>query len=317
MLLVCDTRYRDNDFEVRYLLLCGVPLLILLALQGQALVRGAPARLAAAGRLGTAAGALCLLTAADLFAWKETRPAALADTDQAKAIRMADYVRQQPLAVERVYIQGLPGYAEVARVTDGERFYIAFHPQEGRLEQYDYYLTAQDAAAQDGQALVALTAGTDPSGLPVYLREALTWYDSMDEWNFYLANDLPLDGVVGLPAGDKMVDYPDSPAYTCVGEVDSRRRLHAVGEADVPWVIRSPTLPLAGWTDITLDCAGLQGEGGELELWQGETRLTAVPLQQGPVSISGVAAGDYILKVSLPEGCSATLGPITFAKSGA
>lgn len=152
--------------------------------------------------------------------------------------------------------------------------------------------------------------------LPAYIRGALTWYDTLGDYQLYLAGTLPLDGVVGLPVGEYMLDFPSSPVYTFAGEIDDRHRLHAEGAADVPWVIRSATLPLHCMADISLTVADLQGEGGELELWVGEDKLMTAPLQEGETAFSGVAAGAYILKVSLPEGTSAILGPITFAKSG-
>lgn len=318
MLLVCDTRYRPGDFEVRYLLLCAVPLLILLSTRLTDLAALEPARLAAAVRLGAGAGvgAGLLMVCTDLFAWQNTRAAALYDTLQRIGSELAAYVTAMEEPVQTVYIPEQSGIAECARVVDTGHIYLTFGVQDGSLKQYDEYIGKLEAVNQQGPSLVLLRSEDQPESLPPYLRNALTWYGTLGDYQLYLAGTLPLDGVVGLPLGDFMQDYPDSPVYTCYGTMDDQRRLHAAGEAGIPWVIRSATLPLGDWTDIALTCADLQGEGGALELWIGEDKLMTVPLQEGEVCISGVAAGEYILKVSLPEGASATLGPITFTRSG-
>lgn len=316
VLLVCDTRYRSNDFEVRYLLLCAVPLLILLANRLEEMASLEPARLGLAVRVGTGAGMCALMVLTDLFAWKDTRPAALYDTEQRIGAQVAAYVTAMQEPVKTIYIPGQAGVAGCARVADREHAYFAFGAQDGCLKQYDEYLYKLDVTEQQGPSLVLLRSEDKMEALPAYIRGALTWYDTLGDYQLYLAGTLPLDGVVGLPVGEYMLDFPSSPVYTFAGEIDDRHRLHAEGAADVPWVIRSATLPLHCMADISLTVADLQGEGGELELWVGEDKLMTAPLQEGETAFSGVAAGEYILKVSLPEGTSAILGPITFAKSG-
>lgn len=302
VLLVCDTRYRDADFEVRYLLMVGVPLLILLALQ-------LPRIPAWAG-----AAALCVLAlACDTSMWQQTR--AGLSTQQEYARMAVELVQAAaPLDVKTVYIESPPSdISEICRVLDPDGVYLACSPHDGTLPVYDYYAGIRDATRQQGSCLLALR-DAEVSTLPVWIQSRLTEVGFTSSHRLYRAENLPVDGICGLPTGEHMVDYPNSPVYVAEGELDAERHLHAAGTGENSLVLRSPTLTLHTMANITLHYQWEGGDPGQLELWVDEQRLTAVPLDGSADTavFNGIAPGRYILKVTLPEGSRAVLEQFDF-----
>lgn len=302
VLLVCDTRYREEDFEVRYLLMVGVPLLILLALRLPRL----PARAGAA--------ALCVLAlACDTSMWQQTHTGITAQRVYAQmAVGLVQAAA--PLDVNTVYIESPPSdIAEICRALDPDGVYLACNPHDGTLAFFDYYTDRADATRQQGSCLLALR-NAEVSTLPVWVQSRLTEVGFTESHRLYRAENLPLDGVCGLPTGDHMVDYPNSPVYVTVGELDAERHLHAAGTSENTLVLRSPTLTLHTLTNITLHYQWEGGDPGQLELWVEEQQLMVLPLDGSADTavFNGIAPGRYILKVTLPEGSRAVLEQFDF-----
>ena len=307
ILLLTNTRYGAPVFEYRYLLIAVVPLFLSLAFQWEALPAAVQPRLHLLQRLAPALLVVPLALCMDTQRIRDCEGAHKLDG----VIELASYI--QTLDVQTVCLYESSETAELCSAMDLQRSYVSL--EGNRLRSYDFYRSCTDATAFEGRCALVLSPGQIPlEELPVYLQQACTYSGSPGGYAVYLCGPLPVDGLTGLPFGDRMVDFCDSPLYTFTGEMDGQRWLHTTTAG---YVLYSAELDLYDVTDISLSYR-VSTAGAQLELWTMDYLLAVtapIDPQANTTALSGIPPGHYKLRILMPENAEGAFGPLEFVRT--
>lgn len=315
-LLMLDTHYGDPYFEVRYHLMGGVPLLILLVLQIGHFHCKAPSRvqngIQIVGLLFLCGLVFLCDRRAYFVYWNTDGTVGINQKEQA----LCDLI--EPLPVKDVYVFQSNTTAEICGALDPSRNYKLLWQQEEAyfLKTFDGPASSIDATPDSFPAALVLTKDSSLSELPDYLQD-VTYYSETADYTIYLLENGALpDGLVGLPYKGSGLDYPDSTGYTYQGTIDRNRCLDTAGNTGT--VLQSPSLSFCDITDLTIEFSSTAPSMdllGSATLRQGDTVLLTLDLHSGDSSVtfSALPAGeDYQVTVDLSAGARILLQQITF-----
>lgn len=316
LLTILDTHYGDPYFEVRYHLIGGIPLLLLVAAHFPKAHWPSSQRFRYAMRtVGTLA--LCALVflcdrRAYLVYWKTDGTVGI----NAKEHKLCEEIEK--MDVTDVFVFQSNTTTEICGLLDRNHRYKLLWPQEDAcyLYTFDAPMSDIDAHPDIGEAALVLASGSSLSELPPYLQN-VTYYSQTENYTIYLLENGSLpDGLVGLPYNGVGLDYPNSTGYTYQGSIDQNRSLDTEGNFGV--VLQSPSLSLCTTADISLAySSSIQGMEvlGHVTIRQGDTVVQTQDLlaADSALSFCGIPAGDnYQIEVELLSGARITLESITF-----
>lgn len=316
LLTILDTHYGDPYFEVRYHLIGGIPLLLLVSAHFPKAHWPRSQRFQYAMRLvGTLA--LCALVflcdrRAYLVYWKTDGTVGINAKEHALCAEI------EKMDVTDVFVLQSNTTTEICSLLDQNHRYKLLWLQEDDcyLYTFDAPMSDIDAHPDIGPAALVLASGSSLSELPDYLQN-VTYYSQTDNYTIFLLEDGSLpDGIVGLPYKGVGLDYPNSTGYTYQGTIDENRSLDTQGNSGI--VLQSPALSLCATTDITLVChSTTEGteELGRATIRQGDAVLQTQDIHFGDstITFTGLPAGDnYQIEVALQSGARMILETITF-----
>lgn len=315
VLLLTNTRYGDPYFEYRYHLMGAVPMLVLTVF-ALPVMAARPPRLRRAVAAGGAAALVVLALFADVDAvgdiWMEDGTLGVNGPER----EICGIVNT--MDVQDVLVAAGSGTAEICGALDPSRRYMTLMYTELQgvlLATWDGYLTDTDGVTYDRPAAVVCSQEDGIDSLPDYLAQQCVEVGRASGYLVLQTTGAPLvDGAVGLPYGDRAVDYPNSAWYTGKGEIDARRCLHtdpAGGE-----VMRSAGLDLHTDAQITLNYTVQDGTGtvGTVQLWQGENLLCQTPVEADACQavLQAPAGETYCLVLVMNEGVQAVVESVGF-----
>lgn len=314
LLTILDTHYGDPYFEVRYHLMGGIPLLLLVSAHFPSVHWPRPQRFRYAMRMiGTLA--LCALVflcdrRAYLVYWKTDGTVGI----NAKEHQLCSEI--ETMGVSDVFVLQSNTTTEICSLLDREHRYKLLWLQDDAcyLFTFDAPMTDIDAHPGIEPAALVLTSDSSLSELPDYLQN-VTYYGRTEDYTIYLLQDGSLpDGVVGLPyAGDAGLDYPNSDGYEYQGTVDDNRCLFTAGYTGT--VLCSPALSLAENTDITLTWGEESLAGGTVSILQGDQVIAQQKISSGAQTtlLTDIPAGEgYTLTVETASDAGLVLQSILF-----
>lgn len=255
LLLLC-TNYGDPYFEVRYHLIGGIPLLLLLAIYFQKFRQGSPQRVQKALDIVCPLFMCCLIVLCDRRAynvyWHTDGTVGINQKERA----LCDVV--DTLDVTDVFILQSNTTAEICGLLDPDHHYKQLWLQEDSciLQTFDGPLADTDAEVTTAPAALVVPPETTLTELPYYLQNVEQVAQTSDYIIYLLDNGSLPDGVVGLPYTGTGLDYPNSVGYIYQGTVDENRCLDTDGHAGI--VLQSPNLKLKDTTDVCLSYSTLE-----------------------------------------------------------
>lgn len=315
LLFMLDTTYGDPYFEVRYHLIGGVPLLILVTLLAERHLTHPLARVQVARRCGILVFTVLLVALCDRRAYCVYWPEEGVSAINAKEQRLCSVIDSLP--VHDVFVVQASSTPEICGALDSGHTYKLLWLENDRcfLKTFDGPLANTDAKPGIGPAALVLTKEYTLEDLPVYLQTATPAAET-DGYTIYLLQDGSLpDGVVGLPyAGDAGLDYPNSDGYEYQGTVNDNRCLFTAGYTGT--VLCSPALSLAENTDITLTWGEESLAGGTVSILQGDQVIAQQEISSGAqtTTLVDIPAGEgYTLTVETDSDTGLVLQNILFA----
>lgn len=314
LLMILDTHYGDPYFEVRYHLIGGVPLFILVCAHFTEQKKEFPPRVRfVLPVLGTtfacALVLLCDRRAYNIF--RNPNGTLGVNTDEHV---LCDAIDQ--LDVSDVFIVQSNSAVEICSLLDPSRHYKLLWSQEDRcfLKIFDGPMSDTDANPSIGTAALVLPLDMDLSSLPPYLQNAIYQSETDTHKIYILPNGALPDGVVGLPyAGDVGLDYANSDGYKFQGVVDENRCLSTEGYTGI--VLRSPSLSLAQSTDITLIWGEESCSEGSVSVLQGNLVIAQQDISSDTptTTLVGIPAGaEYTITVETDSDAGLVLQSILF-----
>lgn len=314
LLTILDTHYGDPYFEVRYHLIGGIPLLLLVSAHFPRVTWPRPRRFRYAMRTIGPLVLCALIFLCDRRAyhvyWK---------TDGTVGINAKEHqlcAEIEKMGVSDVYVLQSNTTTEICSLLDREHRYKSLWLQDDEcyLLTFDASMTDIDAHPDIGSAALVLTADSYLSELPDYLQN-VTFSSQTDDYTIYLLENGSLpDGLVGLPYQGIGLDYPNSTGYSYQGTVDDQRCLSTAGYTGT--VLRSPALSLAQDTDITLTWGEESLAGGTVSLLQGDQVIAQQEISSGAqtTTLADIPAGEgYTLTVETDSDAGLVLQSILFA----
>lgn len=121
-------------------------------------------------------------------------------------------VAEEQEADSVVFVNGSSS-AELARVFDPERIYVAYSTSNRSLYNYDAYTYYDDRGALTDRHLLISTDWGGVSDLPAYLRDGYTKVGEVFGDIVYLSEHCRLDGAAGPMPGHVTIDYPYTQGY--------------------------------------------------------------------------------------------------------
>lgn len=315
-LTMLDTHYGDPYFEVRYHLMGGVPLLLLLVLQVGNFHFKAPVRVKR-GLQVVCFLFLCGLVflcdrRAYLVYWNTDGTVGINQKEQ----KLCDLI--DTLEAQDVFVVQSNTTAEICGALDPSRNYKLLWQQEDRyiLQTFDGPTSSIDATLDTFPAALVLTDGTSLDTMPAYLQTA-SYAGATEDYTVYLLDNGSLpDGVVGLPLGGTGLDYPDSVGYTYAGTIDEHRALYTDSQGGL--VLQSPALTFSTKTNITIHFDATTKDPtsvGTISLFQNGMCIQQQSLLSNvdSVTLSEIPAGqDYTIVVETSCNTSITIKKIEY-----
>lgn len=314
LLFMLDTTYGDPYFEVRYHLMGGVPLLILVTLLAEKYFSHPLVRVQFVRRWGILAFTALLVVLCDRRAYCVYWPTDGVSAINAKEQRLCSEIDLLP--VHDVFVVQSSSTPEICGALDDAHTYKLLWLESDRcyLKTFDGPMANTDAKPDIGPAALVLTKEYTLEDLPAYLQAATPAAETDDYTIYLLQNGSLPDGIVGLPyAGETGLDYANSDGYEYQGIVDENRCLSTAGYTGT--VLHSPDLSLAQTTDITLTWGEESLADGMVSILQGDRVVAQQEISSGVQTtiLTDIPAGEgYTLTVETASDAGLVLQSILF-----
>lgn len=142
------------------------------------------------------------------------------------------------------------GYGmEWLRAADKTRHYETYIPDTGEVVNHDFYHSDKDRSEYTDRNVIMATSD-EYENCPYYIKENYVLKTDIYNYDLYISEHNPIDGIAGEIEGMDAIDLATSPGYDAYGIIDSCGYLDSdpVSTGDAGEVIVSPEL------DITLPC---------------------------------------------------------------
>lgn len=165
--------------------------------------------------------------------------------DYSKAVNGAVISFMEDNDVDTAFSVFESGYGtEWLRVADRTRVYETYVPTTGEVVNHDFYLSDMDRSAYSDRNVIIATED-EFAACPAYIKDNYELKGEAYNYNIYLSESNPIDGLSGMLNGMNTTDLPTAPGYETNGEIDKNGYLNSTESGDI---LISPEI------NITIPC---------------------------------------------------------------
>ncbi len=165
------------------------------------------------------------------------------------------------------------GYGtEWLRAADKTRSYETYIPDTGEIINHDFYYTDTDRSAfTDRNAIIATDYEFD--SCPSFIKDNYTLKGEALNYNLYLSEQNPIDGISGPIEGVDTIDLATSPGYEVTGNIDGAGHLCTDKQGDI---LISPYFDVTAPCTLSIDYDADPQTDSVVELYAGTEQTEAI-----------------------------------------
>ena len=203
------------------------------------------------------------------------------------------------------------GYGtEWLRAADKTRSYETYIPDTGEIINFDFYYSDTDRSAfTDRNAIIATEYEFD--SCPDFIKDNYSLKGEALNYNLYLSEQNPIDGISGPIAGMETVDLATSPGYEATGDIDGAGHLTMNKNGDN---LISPYMDVTAPCSLSIDYSTDSETDSVVELYAGGelTDTFALDPEAFGISIELAPGNSYRFVVKKTGAGTLYIGDIRF-----
>lgn len=153
--------------------------------------------------------------------------------DYSKAVNEAIISFMEENDVDTAFSVFESGYGtEWLRAADRTRVYETYIPTTGEVINHDFYYSDMDRSAYSDRNVIIATE-EEFAACPDHIRNSYELKGEAYNYNLYMSENNPIDGMSGMLKGMNTTDLPTAPGYEVYGKIDESGYLSASGVGDI------------------------------------------------------------------------------------